>query len=390
MVSSYSNAGVCCAAALLFLLAVGNLPGRYEAVTGKGRASSMVLYEPPLAGGEPFSENAEHMWRQPVTTGVPTQAALIEHREAGSRLAIVDLASRKLRYLGAPDETPSRPVWSPDAAHLLYQVGDKVLLNTVSTASDKNIAKGLANETATPYAFSPNSNWIAVALSEGVVMLAVTGSQSSKVEPRLFQIPPQSVIRDLLWSADSRTLLVLLDQAPGSMLLRMDRVTGHTVKQPSKGANRLLGWQRSGALVVGRPSAAGTGEEAGTLSGAGEFRPLRETIETEEGEFLIGFSPATNRIVFALGREDLGDSMRVFFGGVGHQPSVAWLERFPRLDELTLSRDGRSAMFVDKSSMGVNALGGDIYLVSVGSEDAKLILKAVPDEVSYSNPVPSP
>lgn len=391
MVSSHITVGAISVAALLILVSVGSQPGRNDAVTQKGRASSMVLYEQPLVGGEPFLDNAEMTGPSPVPAGAPTHAVVVEHGGGGSRLAIVDLVSRKLRYLGSADETPSRPVWAPDGAHLLYQVDDTVLLNTISVPSDKRIAEGLANETVTPYAFSPNSKWIAVALAEEVLMLPVTATQSSGAEPRRFRIPPQSVIRDLLWSADSRTLLVLLDQASNSRLLRVDRATGQAVAQPAAGVNRLLGWQTSGALVVSRARVAtGSGEEAGILFKAGEFRPLRDTAEAEEGEFLLGFLPVTNQVVFVLGREDLGDPIRLFLGGAGHHASVPWLRHFSSLDELALSRDGRWAMFVDRSPLGGAAIGGDIYLVSVGSEAAKLILKAVAEEVSYSSPVPSP
>jgi hypothetical protein len=47
-------------------------------------------------------------------------------------------------------------------------------------------------------------------------------------------------------------------------------------------------------------------------------------------------------------------------------------------------------MFIDTKRFSGDWPGGDAYVVGVGSEDAKIVLKGEPDKLSYSSPVPWP
>jgi len=171
--------------------------------------------------------------------------------------------------------------------------------------------------------------------------------------------------------------------------MELEVSTGKVTTQAADGVSKLLGWHPSlGKVVVCRVSPSGrAGEQAGILSNTGEFRALREADEDKAGEFPLTYLAASDLVIFELGRDHSGDPVSLRLGSSGKLPSRPWLQNFPRLTDLSFSRDGRWGMFVvplpDEAS-------GDIYLAEIGTANVKLVLRALEGHVSYSFPVPQP
>jgi hypothetical protein len=74
-----------------------------------------------------------------------------------------------------------------------------------------------------------------------------------------------------------------------------------------------------------------------------------------------------------------------------NKPAQPWLASFPRLSDLSISANGTWALFVDRSHYeGIGMEGGDVYMVGVGQEDTRRVLKGVLRKLSYSSPVMRP
>jgi hypothetical protein len=177
------------------------------------------------------------------------------------------------------------------------------------------------------------------------------------------------------------------------MLAAIEAVSGRLQSLPSHNAARLLGWRSDPeALLVSRTR--GSSDDAGTLSAAGAFQPFRaesQDADDEDRGAILAYAQASDRLVVALPSEDQGDPVALRLVGPGAAPAESWLANFPRLTDLALSPDGKWATFVDRGRFGATGdPGGDVYVVEVGSNDARLLRKGIPGEVSYSSPVARP
>src|ERR1044071_8486590 len=107
----------------------------------------------------------------------------------------------------------------------------------------------------------------------------------------------------------------------------------------------------SGALIVVRAGAERIGDEAVAIMASGEARRLRDGDENGAGEFVLVQRAETRQTVVLLGTEDLGDPKKLVILPPDSNQGQPWLQAFPQIDELTLSRNGRWAAFVDVSAV---------------------------------------
>lgn len=307
----------------------------------------------------------------------PAGAAVIAHEETGDRLYVADFAGGKLRPVGPAGEAPHQPVWSLDGTHLAWRAGNRLWLHTEG-GDDAAVVDGVEIETQRPCAFSPDGRLLAVAGAGGAVLLA-----SEHGEPRPLLARPGVRVGDLIWLPDGGTLAVLF-WAPGrAEVVQVAIADGAAKSQRTDDVSRLLGFRPDGGLLVLR-SAEGR-EQLAVLGPAG-LSPLRSL---PEGQSVIDYAAAGDRLLLAASGEDSGDDAAVFLAAAGGAPPRRWLASHPQLVDLRLSRDGRWALFVDRAVGAEGRPGGSVFLVAVGSASAKSVLPASGAR-SFSEPTPRP
>lgn len=325
--------------------------------------------------------------RRDTTPGLPPAfAATVVNNESGSFLGIADLSSGQVQPLGPAEansaRVPRAPLWAPDGKRLIFHVED-ALMSWSAGKDPVQLVKGIAADAPTPYAFSPDSSSLAVALPDAVLVLrfAPAAGENSSSKSTL---PSGCRPVDLFWAADGNQLFALCtpdDAKLVSQLLRFDRLGGFSSKVNARDVTRLLGWR--GGTVLGTRS-TGSGDEIGTVSMTGEFQRLRAT---ENNEVVIHYASGPDLVVLQKETEDTGDPVVLQLAAPNQPGARRWLGKFPMLADLALSNDGRWAMFVDRQGHS-DELGGDVYLAQVGAGEAKLVLRVKPGTRSYSFPAP--
>lgn len=341
--------------------------------------------------GRPASPTA--LPSSPSRAAAPVRAALVETREDGQSLLILELANGQRRRIDVGDENPESLLWSPDGSLLLYRTGSTVFSLDLASSLHKAVMKRVNTDANKAYDFSPDGKLIAALLADGVELIPVGRTPVSGSAQRHLGMPPGCKPYDLLWSPDSQTLLTLCYPRPGhddQLLVRIEVSNGgHGFPEPVGKVNRFLGWKKSQPVPVVASSSAGIGEDAGTLAPDGGFQLLHKSSNAEP-ESLRAYLREPNLLALTLMGEDTGEATRLRLAPLEGQPPRAWLDHFPRLRDLAFSRGGSWAMFIDTKRFSGDWPGGDAYVVAVGSEDAKVILKGEPNKLSYSSPTPWP
>lgn len=308
-----------------------------------------------------------------TATGAPRGAAVIVHEEAGDRLYAIDLAGGAPRTVGPSGA--GHPVWSPDGRYLAYLVGDRLWLHA-DGEGDTAVADGIDDQAQRPCAFRPGGRELAVALP-GAVAEVIIGTPGA---PKQVAARADRRVADLLWSPDGSVLVILFWAPSTPAVAEVVRVAGGTAtSQAADGVTHLLGWRPSGELVAVRADEGGEHPVALAASGASLLRPAGEHL------FVLDYARSPDLLLLGEGGEDPGDDARILVAAPGPARPVRWLSRHPRLSDLHLSQDGRSAVFIDRSPGS-----GGVYVVgSIAAEQTQLVLPAATTR-SFSSPVLRP
>lgn len=316
----------------------------------------------------------------------PTAVAVVMYDDAGARLYIADLGRAGLTPIGPDGEAAHQPVWSPDGTRLAYRVGDRLLVHTEGASPDPAIADGIEIETRVPCAFSPDGRRLAIVLAGGV-SVATIGPGAAISPPAPLASFPGRKIGDLQWSPDGGTLVALVtDPAPSDAAqLAWIPMTGAARLDDARGTSRLLGWRTGGELLTVETSDSRQAIATAPARSPRAAPPFR--LPAGENLFVLDHAREPDRLVLARGGEDTGDDATVVLAPPAGAP-VRWLASHPRLTDLQLTPDGTWAVFVDRATGGERP-GGSVYIVRVGSDDARLVLPASAAR-SFSAPVPRP
>jgi hypothetical protein len=297
----------------------------------------------------------------------PAFAAVVVNNQDGSAIAIADLGKGEVQPLTGTDSPPHFPIWTTGKVPV-------------------SLSPAVASDAVTPYAFSPDSASIAVALADAIALLSFNYTPEQQVNRRA-TLPPGCRPVDILWSADSQRLYSLCrsdDLKLGPQLIQLDRSGAVTSRATAMGVTRLLGW-RATSILASRSGSSG--DEVGTLAATGEFHRLRSG---ENGESVIKYAVGPDLLVLEQPKEDMSDPELLRLTAPDHPGSHSWLEKSPRLTDLALTSDGRWAMFVDNKGYESDMPGGDLCMAPVGSEQVRIVLKGKPGNRSYSLPMPRP
>jgi hypothetical protein len=149
-------------------------------------------------------------------------------------------------------------------------------------------------------------------------------------------------------------------------------------------ASRLLGFRPGGGVLV---LDATDGRQRVTLLGRSGTSLVRRLAEEQ---FVVDYVPIADRLLLTGAGEDTGDKAVVSLTAVDSvTPPRRWLASHPQLADIHFSRDGGSALFIDRAIGGEGRLGGSVFRVAVGSDAAELVLRAT-TERSFSLPIPRP
>jgi hypothetical protein len=319
-----------------------------------------------------------------------TEVASIAHGTASNRIAITNLSTGETRMLPPVDEPIADPVWAPDASRLLFRAGDALMMFDIARQQTEQLETGLAVTGRAPYAYSPDGR-LAFVRPRFVHVDADDDPRAG--EPQRYPLPAGSSFVQMMWSGDGRMLFVLArkgDDAAAASLVSIDTTTRSSQTRALGTVAALIGWDPAAdALVVARSRPELIGTEAVLLLPSGELRPMQTGEEDEAGQFAMAYLSDTRETIAQLGRDDLSDPVKLLilpFGGGGGR---SWLQRFPRLDELAATSDGR-CVFVDRGAAeAANAPGGDVYTVRCGEDDARLAVQSR-EGYTFSTPALSP
>jgi hypothetical protein len=328
----------------------------------------------------------------------PTAAAVFVYDDAGYRLHVADFARAQLTPIGPEGEVAHQPVWSPDGARLAYRVGDQLLVHTAGAPRDVAVAAGLELGTARPCAFSPDGRRLAVALRGGLAVAAIPPGSAEPAQAALLASYPDRQVRDLRWSPDGATLVALVGGVSGDAELAwipmppvtpVTPMTGDAARViEARGAIRLLGWRPGGELLVVEALDGRERVIRAPAPGQPDRAPLPVAPAAGHGDELsvLDYAERPDRVLLAPGG-DPDDDTAVLLASPGGA-AVPWLAAYPQLSDLQVSADGTWAVFVDRATGGERP-GGSVYVVRVGSEDARLVLAASAAR-SFAAPVPRP
>lgn len=316
----------------------------------------------------------------------PRAAALFVHDDAGYRLCVADFATGALEPIGPEREVADQPVWSPDGTRLAYRVGERVFVHSAGGARDAAIAGSADLEAVHPYAFSPDGRRLAIA-QRGSVAVAAVDPGAADIVPAPLATYADRRVSDLRWSPDGATLVALVrdDASPASARLAWLPASGAPAQLgDAGGVNRLLGW-RAGALLA--VEARDGHERMITVAAPGAAAsPIALSSPAGEDLSVLDYAAGADRIVLAAGG-DPDDDAALRLAPPGGRP-VPWLAAFPRLGQIALSADGAWAVFVDRATGGERP-GGSVFVVRVGSNDARRVLPASAAR-AFSAPAPRP
>ena len=314
----------------------------------------------------------------------PLRAAVVEHTPSGSVIAILDLQTHLSQQIVSRPQPPDSLDWCAAQPFLLYSMGPRLFMHK---DHEEEILHDLDQESADLFACSPDGSVLAATRS-GALLLAPVAQLPSVTGAHMIPMAASCRVLSLLWSPDSRFLYLLYYPAPGTesaQLLRIEAATGHSLTLAAHGAIRLLGWRGTPErlLVARRHSIA---EEAGTLDAGDGFHPFHLRIKSA---FVGPYLKATDQLVAQEPADDPGDPSRLRLETADEASSMRWLAAFDIIRDMSVSQNGRWVMFVDQTRFPEDS-GGDIYLVEAGKQEAVLIIRATPGQVSYSLPVSWP
>jgi hypothetical protein len=323
----------------------------------------------------------------------PAFLAIIVHGVDRSRVAVIRLQNGRIMLMPSIDAIPADPRWAPDGNSLLFRSESQLMIFDFRKNRLYPFAKELSIGGSVPYAYSPDGNLIAVAQTNLVKILPKVSAQS-RIKAEDYPLPHGSVFSQLLWAGDNRNLIVLVRSNDGNKrwLMRIDASAQTNTIMASNDVTALLGWDSTtGGLVIARANQKRLGNEAVTILSSGDRKPIHKMEEDDAGEFVVAFRHKTRETIAMLGREDLGEAIRLLILPPGNTRKRQWLTPFPKLSELSLSTDGNWAAFVDNTPMDDSGdVGGHIYIVPFGSENALLVLEAKPESYAFSTPIFSP
>jgi dipeptidyl aminopeptidase/acylaminoacyl peptidase len=323
----------------------------------------------------------------------PTAVAVVVYEDAGYRLHVADLSRAQLTPIGPEREVAHQPVWSPDGTQLAYRVGDELLVHRDGAPRDATVAAGVELEAARACAFSPDGRGLAIALRGGLAVAAITPGTAEIAPAAPLASYPGHQIRDLRWSPDGATLVALVGAASDAATPRdaarlawipMTGGAARIVEAP--GTVRLLGW-RSGRELLTVETSEGR-ERVVSTPAPGKPGGAPIALAPDDGSELsvLDYAEGPDRVLLVRAGDPDDDTTLLLASPGG--ATVPWLAAHPRLSELQLTSDGTWAVFIDRASGGERP-GGSVYVVRVGSEDARLVLPASPAR-SFSAPVPRP
>jgi hypothetical protein len=305
--------------------------------------------------------------------------AFVEHRAEGSRVAVLPSALSTSPTAVLPDGVAAdAAVWSPRGQSLLVRTNGRLELVQLGAMPARRPL--LAAPPGEPRArwFSPDGRRLAVPNPHALSIVALDGDA-----PALEQAwPAGQELVDLLWHPDGRRLVLLILHRGGKhSLVAFDAVRGAVQAEIAVDCEAILGW-RKGQLLVMRSGPHG--QQIGVLEAKGQFRLLR-AAPADRVEIYVDYLPATDQLLFVLGTEDAGDALKWYLTGPALRGQRRWLSAFRRAEEIRFSGDGRWAVLIDRSRPELaGEPGGDVHLVETVTETSRLLLRARPDEVTYS------
>jgi hypothetical protein len=320
-----------------------------------------------------------------LPAGAPEYMVAVALGPLDSRLVVTRIRTGQTALLPSSPTVPADPVWAPDGSAILFRAGTDLMRYDTGQAAVGHLDSGLSRSGRTPYAYSPDGRRIAVAKASAVHVVTV-GSARER-----FALPEGQAFTQMRWARNARTLVVLVRDSGGenAALVWID-TDGRTARtQAAPGVTGLLGWDpTTGDLVVSQAAPERTGTQAVVLSPTGEARPLRDADEDEGGEFTLLYRPDTREAVAAVGNEDLGDPRRILLLPPGTAPARPWLDTFPRVDQMSLSADGRWVAFI--AGGPDTEPGGDVFVIPFGGQVPARVLLAQPDGYRFATPVLGP
>ena len=260
---------------------------------------------------------------------------------------------------------------------MMYELGPSSLhkLQTLKSTAGRS-----------PYVYSPDGRSFAVASD---VEIGVKPLKSGATVELRYPLPRGTEFDQMIWTGENSLIVLVRSSVEESAsLVWIDTVKRTQRVQPAPGVIRLFGWDSAeNALIVSKVDSESGGEVSSLLTASGESRPFRVAEAHEAGEYIRSFHAESRQSVAELGREDMGDPVKVLILPPGDAPAVPWLEGFPRIRELSASADGRWVVFVDGGPVEELETGGDIYIVPFAGKSPARLLKSSPTGLRFARPV---
>lgn len=317
----------------------------------------------------------------------PRWLCAVEHSEDGQRLLAIDLKSGKDTSVYSGDLIPESCAFSPGGHHVAYVIGRTASVVLVDSGEVVRVIDNVNGDAIRPFRFSPDGKWLAV--SHGPTV-SVTILDAEPPTAQKFDSTRETVVRDLLWSPDSRLLVALASgRTPdqGALLAAEAPFRSRTVA-PGRRAIQLLAWRDdNGEIILTRSREEDGLEEVIAWKPDGIGRRLMSEEAPVEGWSAVGYLSHSNRVVMRSLLEDTGTPSALETFALPDGPGDPWLTEHEWLTDFSLSNDGRWAVFADRSTAGDSGWeAGDIHLVDTESGKTWPLIRAEPGEVVYSAP----
>jgi hypothetical protein len=327
--------------------------------------------------------------------GAPVMAAVTVHRGARTQLAIADLLKGTFDDLGASGEDADA-AWSPDGACLAYRSGSAVYVTRPGNGPAVRVRDGLlpARKATHPFAFSPDSRFLAVATERGLEIVSVDGTAGAS---EVVKHGPSPALSNLTWSSDGQHLAgCRWDEGPkqlarGSAVIATldgEAVRARTLPGEVPGC-KILG-PRNGDWLMKR-SDEDQIEEVLALSKSGHAKLL---IRAPVDSFVTAYLADADMVVETEGVDDEGDPTRLTLAPLSRSKATPWLRHVPELRRLVDPPGSAVGRFVLVTVQGHGPTqSGPIVLASLDGKVVRQVLPAlgtVKGKVSFSAPIPRP